>query len=271
MSEHDQAWIELAAPYALGALDPDERRRFEAHLGGCAICQAEVAAFRRVTAGAALATDAVEPPAALRGRVIAAATGDRTRASAGPQRAPRIAWLAAAAALLIAAAAGLYAFYQRTALTGMRQAAVIAADEARQLRAQLARARMEAQQLSSAIALLSAADLQRVDLATSAPAAPSGRAFVSRSRGLLVSTSNLPALAPGRAYQLWLVVPNRPPIGAGLFTLAANGSGVIVAPAALSADVASSATLTLAITNEPAAGSPAPTTPIVLAGTARMN
>ena len=36
---------EQAAAYALDALDPDERRAFEAHLDGCARCREEVASF----------------------------------------------------------------------------------------------------------------------------------------------------------------------------------------------------------------------------------
>jgi anti-sigma factor RsiW len=40
MSEHDElrGW---AAAYVLGALEPDERARFEAHLGSCERCRAE--------------------------------------------------------------------------------------------------------------------------------------------------------------------------------------------------------------------------------------
>lgn len=34
-----------AGPYVLGALSPDERRAFEAHLAGCAACEAEVRGF----------------------------------------------------------------------------------------------------------------------------------------------------------------------------------------------------------------------------------
>ncbi len=42
--EHD-LYADWAAAYTLGALDADDRRIFEAHLGSCAICRAEVADF----------------------------------------------------------------------------------------------------------------------------------------------------------------------------------------------------------------------------------
>ncbi len=38
----DHAWLDAAAPYALGALSAEERAAFEAHLADCAICRAEV-------------------------------------------------------------------------------------------------------------------------------------------------------------------------------------------------------------------------------------
>ena len=37
----------LAAAYVLGALEPDERRAFEAHVAGCATCAEEIRALRR--------------------------------------------------------------------------------------------------------------------------------------------------------------------------------------------------------------------------------
>ncbi|MET0768211.1 MAG: anti-sigma factor [Aeromicrobium sp.] len=60
----------LMAPYALDALDREERERFEAHLDQCADCQAELAGFM---ATAVRLGDAVRhtPPPALRDRLLA--------------------------------------------------------------------------------------------------------------------------------------------------------------------------------------------------------
>jgi len=60
----------LMAPYALDALDNDERARFEAHLDQCIDCQAELSGFM---ATAARLGDSVShtPPPALRDRLLA--------------------------------------------------------------------------------------------------------------------------------------------------------------------------------------------------------
>jgi anti-sigma factor RsiW len=66
---------ESVAAYALGALDADERRAFEAHLATCPKCAAELAELRRVTTGLAMSVERVAPPADLKARTIARATG----------------------------------------------------------------------------------------------------------------------------------------------------------------------------------------------------
>ena len=40
---------ELTAGYALDALEPDERARFEAHLGSCEACREELQGFWQVS------------------------------------------------------------------------------------------------------------------------------------------------------------------------------------------------------------------------------
>ena len=59
-TRHDE-FVAAAAAYALGALDIDDRRQFEAHLATCAHCQADVAAYRRVTAALGTAIEPVTP------------------------------------------------------------------------------------------------------------------------------------------------------------------------------------------------------------------
>ncbi|MFF8728415.1 anti-sigma factor domain-containing protein [Streptomyces sp. NPDC015171] len=61
----------LAAPYALDALEPGERRRFEKHLAGCGRCAAEVRELAEDAVRLAWSA-AAPPPAALRERVLAA-------------------------------------------------------------------------------------------------------------------------------------------------------------------------------------------------------
>jgi anti-sigma factor ChrR (cupin superfamily) len=61
-----------AALYALGALDTEEARAFEEHLGaGCAACAAGVEEFGAAVASLAEAAPPAEPPAGVRARLLA--------------------------------------------------------------------------------------------------------------------------------------------------------------------------------------------------------
>ena len=60
---------ELAAGFALCALEPDEEQAFQRHLEGCPACKESMREFEEVTASLAFATPAVEPPASLRAAV----------------------------------------------------------------------------------------------------------------------------------------------------------------------------------------------------------
>jgi len=60
----DHAWLDAAAPYALGALTAEERAAFEAHLADCAVCRADVQALGEVSGLLAHAAEAATPPPA---------------------------------------------------------------------------------------------------------------------------------------------------------------------------------------------------------------
>lgn len=60
---------QLAAAYALDAVDERERAEFEAHYPTCAICRPEVAGFRETLSQVA-ASVAVDPPASLKASVM---------------------------------------------------------------------------------------------------------------------------------------------------------------------------------------------------------
>lgn len=91
---HDRAAD--AAAYALGALDASEEEAYRRHLGSCAQCRAELAAFTRVADVLPAAVAQYPAPRGLRRRVMRG-----VRAGSRPRTRPG---LAAAVALAIVAA-----------------------------------------------------------------------------------------------------------------------------------------------------------------------
>jgi anti-sigma-K factor RskA len=116
MSTVDHAhWDDELAAYTLGALEPDEVDAFEAHLASCVSCQTELRWLQPAIDVLPASVQQIEPPAALRRRILGAIDGD---ASAKPARERRSPWrfgnfrpAMAAAAVAVALLAGLAGGY----------------------------------------------------------------------------------------------------------------------------------------------------------------
>jgi anti-sigma-K factor RskA len=101
---------ELAAGYALGALDEDDRRAFDEHLAGCQTCREELASLQDAAAALALAEEGPEPPPALRGRLLDAVHEEAVRVVPIGRSRPRVpSAVALAAAASLALGLGLWA------------------------------------------------------------------------------------------------------------------------------------------------------------------
>jgi anti-sigma factor RsiW len=129
---------ELTAGYALDALDPDERRAYEAHLEDCERCRDELGSFWETTEALAVAASGPTPTEALRGRILASARAERQNVIPFPVGRRRVAPALGAVAAVAAAAAvgvGIWASQvsgdlddARLALERERRAATILAD-----------------------------------------------------------------------------------------------------------------------------------------------
>jgi anti-sigma-K factor RskA len=97
----------LVAPYALDALDAEEERVFEQHLASCERCREELAGLREAAASLAYGAVGPAPPAALKKRIMAEASAERTNVVSLPGRRSWAVPLGAAAALAAAVALGL--------------------------------------------------------------------------------------------------------------------------------------------------------------------
>ncbi|KOG59351.1 MULTISPECIES: anti-sigma factor [Streptomyces] len=249
----------LAAPYALDALEPGERRRFEKHLAGCDRCAAEVRELAEDAVRLAWSAAAPAPPA-LRERVLTAVrstpqeparsrAGARDRASArerapklpphvwgtqpppGRTRTPRtrplfvpFATVTAAAALVVASLFAVQAHRTEDRLAAERVRAreiahVLAAPDARAVSSEDARGR--------SIGVIASASEREAVVTLSGYGTPSG----------------------GRVHQLWLMRPRVQPRSLGLLA----GDTPLVAKGL---DASSTS---LAVTVEPDGGSVRPT------------
>lgn len=243
--------------YVLGALTAAERTEFEAHLAVCASCAAEVRSLVPVLAALAQTATGAAPSLEVRRRLLTRLTG--------PRRFVQPPWLAAAASVAVAVVLGGYSAQLRgrvsTLETRLRDTTLRAESSERQI----ADVRRTAAETQSALAVLEAPDVARIDLAgqSVAPSA-SARAFWSRSRGLVFTASNLPPLPPGRTYQLWVITAQPAPISAGLLKPDANGrvSATFETPPDLPTPLA------MAVTDEPEGGVPSPTGQKYLVSTA---
>jgi anti-sigma-K factor RskA len=267
MADDHAAFLDLAAPYALGVLAGDERDAFVAHLATCAICRQEVASLARVVEALPQTLDQASLPPALRARVLAAATGPAAVAAPVPRRQPRsgaspwVGWLAAAATLA-AVVFGAFAWISRTENASLREQLSRAQAREAELDRQIVALQSSAASAAQTTAVLRAADLGRVELAgqTGAPQA-SGRILWSASQGVVFVATNLPPLPPGRVYQLWVVADK--PLSAGVVVPDAAGHLTVINSAPVTARPKA-----FAVTVEPEGGRPAPSGPPLLAGSA---
>jgi anti-sigma-K factor RskA len=251
MSGHEQFADDLAL-YALELLEGEPLAVLEQHLAECPACRRELEHLRGDMALMALSTAGPAPPRRARQRLLAA-LGREPRLKVVPER--RSAW--SLAGWLAAAAVAILAVLLWRENAALEQQVLGLRDESNSQAAQLERAR-------AVVETLIATDAMRVTLvAAKTPPQPQGRAIYVRGRGSLIFlASNLPAVPPQKAYELWLIPKSGAPIPAGVFKPDAQGSATVVNPP-LPAGTEAKA---FAITVEPEAGSSAPTMPIVMVG-----
>ncbi|WP_037670391.1 anti-sigma factor domain-containing protein [Streptomyces griseus] len=245
----------LAAPYALDALDPEERRRFEKHLKGCDRCAAEVRALSEDAVRLAWST-AVPAPAAMRDRVLAAVRATpQERAPVrehSPQLPPHV-WGAQPPPARARAPRARRPLFVPFATATAAAALVIASLFAVQANRAQDRLNAERAQSREIAHVLSAPDAR----------ATTGKDAEGRSIGVVASASEKEAIVTlsgyddlpgGRVHQLWLMRPDVQPRSLGLF----DGDTPLVATGLDTAGTS------LAVTVEPDGGSAQPTTqPIV--------
>ena len=196
-----EALHDLTAAYALDALDPQERREYEAHLARCERCRDELASLSDTATSLAYAVDPASPAPALRERILSSARAERPNVV--PLR-PR--WAVPAAVTAVVAVA----------------AAIALAVWATSLSDKLDRERSHASAQERIAAVLSA---------------PGAHPYGVPNGGVLTVTPNgeaalvlrrLPAARKGMTYEAW-VAESGTPRPAGTFEAAGDVTAVALA------------------------------------------
>lgn len=216
MSNEHEPWREHGEIYALGALDGQELKEFEAHLAsGCAICQAYVRETRETLAVLHRSLRPEAPPLAIKSRIldqIAPQTIVRPR----QEKTPWLKWnwwgLGIGAVATAAVALVLIANLTRTQ------------SELEKAKAQLAAAQIESAQKDELLQLLSSQDVRLVELKglEAAPAARAKLFWNPGARSGILLTNGLPKTPTDKAYELWGIAGTEP-FPAGVFRVDDQG------------------------------------------------
>jgi anti-sigma factor RsiW len=249
---------DLAAGFVLGALEPDEERAVREHLATCREPHHEFAELGGVVPYLAETIELVEAPAALKGRVLAAAKADlesrrRTVVAApvapfpGPREreARRVGrsgreWLVRiAAALLLVALGGWNVLLQGQLL------------EARDYERAVAAVLDVAAQPGSVTATLAGAE----------PGGPRGLAAVAADGRVVIALRDLRPTTGTQVYEAWVIVGDARPVPIGGFAVGSGGIATFAADA-----TPATAGAVIALTREPRPGATTPTLPILASG-----
>lgn len=260
---HDEA-----LDYVLGALDPDAATAFERRMSADPALHAEVRTLEETLGALAMSIPTRPPPPELRNRVMARA---RASGSGGtvppgevtplrlparpPSRRPLTPWIAAAAGLILGLV-GVMGYLDE------RGARIATEEELFRTSGQNMTLASEAARLDSLLAVLAGPDVRVATLA-STDQPPSGRLHWDPTRGAAVLVAfQLPPAPSGRTYQAWGINPGEDPVSLGTFTSGPDGRVLVTLSGPVGREFALGA-----VTEEPAGGSPVPTSAPFLVGT----
>jgi anti-sigma-K factor RskA len=226
--------------YALGLLDGVEKEEAEAHLErGCETCRENLR--NAMAANAMLMSLSAEaaPPRRLKHRVMASIGVERSRWS----------WAAALAAVCMLVVALWLSVEERQRTADLADA-----------RHSLLQVQAERDKMLQALSFLNQPETRQVGFGKGEPAPPRGNVFVNPRSGVLMIASNLPRLASGRIFEMWIIPKGGAPRPAGLFQSDTAGAGFHILAGPLDLSTVSA----VAVTVEPEAGSATPTMPIII-------
>jgi anti-sigma-K factor RskA len=266
---------EMYEAYALGALDPPERAALEAHLGtDCAKCAKSVAEARWLVSQLAYLAPDASSSDMLKGRLMQTVRSEAKSksspvgiaATATPSGIPY--WLSAGIAALLLLT--LYFAWDAHRLKEKLRASneqtqrnqqMVSSTQDESAAAQQKLAAMEAQiaRMHRENAILTDPASVKITLAPQKIQAPQMVAMWHAKYGIVLTAQKVPMPSGNRVLQLWLIpkAPGAKPMPSMTVRPDANGDFIILVS---NPPTSGSDTKALAITEEPAGGSAAPTT-----------
>jgi anti-sigma-K factor RskA len=241
---------EMIPARALSALDAAEARALHDHLSECAECRRELQEWEATAAAVAVSAKPMEPSPGVRERLLNEIRKDLSVPKVIPFRsATRNIWtsfgsLGAIAAVIL--------------VTVLIVGLILLWRENLAMRTELARSQEFLQLVNTPGSRV--AELK----ATGVGAGATAKLVYDNNGRAMLMAEKLPNVPDGKAYQLWFIVGNNPPMPGKTFVPDNAGQGVLtdqMPQAALNSAV-------FAITMEPAGGVPAPTGQIYLASPA---
>lgn len=271
----DARWVDLAAAYALDALEPEERSAFEDELARDPALRALVDEYRGALGAVADMLPRTAPPPGLKERLLAEARRVRPVPVEGPtgalgaqpvDRVPRVEAsrgfpFALAASVILALALGFMSLVLARRSGSLEDQVLAMSDELASVRAELLDSESRLARFDSIASAFTGGDLRFASLSATA-VEPRLNLIMNREDGvLLVAAANLPPAPTGRTYQLWGIREGEDPVSLGVFESGANNAALQALELLSDAefDVA-------AVTEEPDGGSPLPTTTPFLVG-----
>lgn len=235
----------LTGAYALDALDADEREAFEAHLPDCGSCREEVDGFLATATMLGAATSEAPPPE-LKGAVLDRVARTRQDPPQVQPTTPR----RTGTVVDLSRRPARRAWMDRLVMPAAAVMAIIVAGMSIVV-GNLNRRLDEVVSATDVAAVAAAADLQTWD--TELPDGGSARIVYSANRGEgWFLADGMAPVESGKVYELWMI-DDQGPAPAGLFT---SSEGRVAHAFTGSVDQVAA----MAVTVEPASGSPQPTT-----------
>ena len=282
---------DLAEGFVLGALDPVQLHDVRDHLATCPEPHPEVDELGGVVPYLADSAAPVEPPVALKGRILDAIEAELRAGRRADAAADRlISTLGAGSARPATPAASVaQPPADMGAVAGRAPGLVpvdLAAERARRrsplrwvaaiaaviviaalgawtigLSSQLSTAQQQQAAVDRVLAIAQQPGGQAAILVPGASGGPAGLAAVAADGSFALAMHGLPATSGSQVYEAWVIAPSGSPLPIGSFAVGSDGNGALT-----ESRVPVATGLTVGLTREANAGATTPTLPMVVSG-----